>query len=99
MPSSNQPSPGPFIVILVVFFFIWYFLLIRPQRAQSKKRQEMLNALKRGDRVVTIGGIHATIADLKDDMLVLDLAPNVRVRADRGSVSYVRSKAEARVDE
>ena len=54
----------------------------------------MLEVLKRGDRVVTVGGIHATIADIKDDVLSLYLAPNLRVKADRSAVSYVRSKGE-----
>lgn len=97
MPS--QQTPVPFILTLVVFFFVWYFLLIRPQRSTAKKRQEMLSTLKRGDRVVTMGGIHATVADLKEDVLVLDLAPNIRVKADRGSISYVRAKGEGKAEE
>jgi preprotein translocase subunit YajC len=97
--QTGQQMPLPFILTLVVFFFVWYFLLIRPQRSQAKKRQEMLNTLKRGDRVVTMGGIHATVADLKEDVLVLDLAPNIRVKADRGSISYVRAKGEGKAEE
>jgi len=96
---TGQQTPVPFILTLVVFFFVWYFLLIRPQRSQAKKRQEMLGALKRGDRVVTVGGIHATVAEMKEDILVLDLAPNVRVKADRGSISYVRAKGEGKTEE
>jgi len=97
--QTGQQMPLPFILTLVVFFFVWYFLLIRPQRSQATKRQEMLNTLKRGDRVVTMGGIHATVADLKEDVLVLDLAPNIRVKADRGSISYVRAKGEGKAEE
>lgn len=87
-------SPVPVIVLWVLIFAVFYFLMIRPQRLQARKRQQMLSALKRGDRVVTLGGLHATIAEIKDDVLNLDLAPNIRVKADRGSVSYVRSKGE-----
>jgi preprotein translocase subunit YajC len=82
------------ILFYVLIIAVFYFLMIRPQRVQQRKRREMLNGLKRGDRVVTIGGLHATISDIKDDILSLDLAPNVRVKADRGAVSYVRSKGE-----
>lgn len=96
---TGQQTPIPFVLTLVVFFFVWYFLLIRPQRAQARKRQDMLGGLKRGDRVVTVGGIHATVADLKEDVLTLDLAPNMRVKADRGSVSYVRAKSEGKTEE
>ncbi len=82
------------IVLWVLIFAVFYVLMIRPQRATARKRREMLDALKRGDRVVTVGGIHATIAEIKEDVLTLDLAPNTRVKADRAGVSYVRSKGE-----
>jgi len=90
---QQSPQIG-LIGIYVVFFAIIYLVFIRPQRTQQRQRREMLSTLRRGDRVVTVGGIHATIADLKDDMLTLDLAPNIRVKADRSAVSYVRAKSE-----
>ncbi len=90
---QQSPQIG-FIAIYVIFFAILYLLFIRPQRTTQRQRREMLKTLKRGDRVVTVGGIHATIADLKDDLLTLDLTPNVRVKADRSAVSYVRAKGE-----
>jgi preprotein translocase subunit YajC len=86
--AAQQGSQFTLIIFWVLIFAVFYFLMIRPQRQQQRKRREMLEALKRGDRVVTIGGIHATISDIKDDMLSL------RVKADRGAVSYVRSKGE-----
>jgi preprotein translocase subunit YajC len=92
-----MPSQQPQIAVIILWaliFVVFYMLMIRPQRAQARKRREMLDALKRGDRVVTVGGIHASIADIKDDVLSLDLAPNLRVKADRAAVSYVRSKGE-----
>jgi preprotein translocase subunit YajC len=89
---TGQPQQYMVLVFWVAIFAVFYFLMIRPQRVQQRKRREMLDALKPGDRVVTLGGIHATVADIKDDMLTLDLAPNVRVKADRGSVSYLRAK-------
>jgi len=87
------------VIVLWVLIVVFYLLMIRPQRAQARKRKEMLDGLRRGDRVVTIGGIHATIAEMKEDVLSLDLAPNIRVKADRGAVSYVRSKAEPKGEE
>ena len=89
-----QQSQITVVILWVAIFAVFYFLMIRPQRTQQRKRREMLNAIKRGDRVVTVGGIHATFAEIKEDLLTLDLAPNVRVKADRGAVSYVRSKGE-----
>ena len=59
------------IIMLVVMVAIFYFLLIRPQRKKDKKVKEMLAALKVGDRVTTIGGIHGTIMGIKDDTITL----------------------------
>ena len=59
------------IIMLVVMVAIFYFLLIRPQRKKDKKVKEMLNALKAGDRICTIGGIYGTIVSIKDDTVTL----------------------------
>jgi preprotein translocase subunit YajC len=87
------------IIMWALIIVVFYVLLLRPQRQQQRKRQQMLDALKRGDRVVLVDGIHATIAEIKEDVLTLDLAPNVRVKADRGAVSGVRARAEAKGEE
>jgi preprotein translocase subunit YajC len=55
---------------IIVMFVIFYFLLIRPQQIQKKKRREMLASLKKGDRVVSIGGIYGMIKEIKDDTVV-----------------------------
>ncbi|MEX0765673.1 MAG: preprotein translocase subunit YajC [bacterium] len=80
------------IVFYVALLVVFYFLMIRPQQTQRRRRSEMLGKLKKGDRIVTMGGLHATIHDLEDDTLTLELAPNFRVKADRSAISYVRSR-------
>ncbi|MEA4883471.1 MAG: preprotein translocase subunit YajC [Clostridia bacterium] len=60
----------PFAVLMVVF----YFMLIRPQQTQKKKRETMLSGLRKGNRVVTIGGIHGEIVEIKDDALIVNVA-------------------------
>ena len=87
--GSRFPSVIVFYVLLLVVF---YLLLIRPQQVQQRRRREMLGKLKKGDRVVTLGGLHATIHDVDSDTLTLELAPNLRVKADRSAVSYVRTR-------
>ena len=87
--GSRFPSVILFYVVLLAVF---YLLLIRPQQTQQRRRREMLSKLKKGDRVVTAGGLHATIHDLEDDTMTLELAPNLRVKADRSGVSYVRAR-------
>ncbi len=72
------------LAILVVAF---YFLLIRPQRTRSKKAQELMSSLARGDEVVTAGGFHGRIKDIRDDFLVITIASGVDVKVTKSSVS------------
>ena len=89
--ATGTRFPGV-IVFYVILLVVFYMLMIRPQQTQQRKRREMLGKLKKGDRVVTVGGLHATVHDLENDTLTLELAPNLRVKADRGGISYVRSR-------
>lgn len=75
---------GPFVLMFVVF----YFLLIRPQQKKTKARNGMLKALKKGDKVVTIGGLHGTIMEISDDIVVLRVNDVTRLTFDRGSISH-----------
>jgi preprotein translocase subunit YajC len=79
----------PFILIFVVM----YFLLIRPQQKKAQELKKMLGALRRGDRVVTGGGIIGTIAKVEnDDEVLVDIAENTRVRVLRSTVTAVLAK-------
>ena len=95
--GAGAPTGGgfemflPFILIIVIF----YFLLWRPQQKKMKMHRNMLGDLKRGDRVLTGGGIYGRIARLEgDDELIVEIAPEVRVRVARGTVSEVIVKGE-----
>ncbi|WP_232695563.1 preprotein translocase subunit YajC [Brevibacillus daliensis] len=74
---------------IIIMFVIFYFLLIRPQQKRNKQRNAMLGALKKGDRVVTIGGMHGTVQDLTDDTMILKVAHNAHITFDRGSVNSI----------
>jgi len=74
---------------IIIMFAIFYFLLIRPQQKRTKQRNAMLAALKKGDKVITIGGVHGTINDLTDDTVTLRIAHNVHVTFDRAAVNSV----------
>ncbi|NLN19905.1 MAG: preprotein translocase subunit YajC [Firmicutes bacterium] len=75
----------PLFMVLVAF----YFFLVRPQQQQQKQREKMLSALKRGDKILTIGGLHGEIVSMRDDVLTVRLAENVEVRMSRSGVSRV----------
>jgi preprotein translocase subunit YajC len=78
---------------LVLIFVVFYFFLIRPQQQKAKEHKTMLGALRRGDRVVTGGGIVGTIAKVIDDESVMvEIADNLRVRVIRSSITTVLSK-------
>ena len=80
---------------LVLIFVVFYFLLIRPQQKKQKEHRAMLEAVRRGDRVVTGGGILATVSKVvSPDEVEVDLAPNVRVRVLRSTISSVLSKPD-----
>ena len=75
---------------IVLIFVILYLLIIYPQQRKQKKHQEMLGKLKKGDRVVTSGGIHGTVVGVKDGVVVLKIADNVKVEVEKGMISVVK---------
>jgi preprotein translocase subunit YajC len=98
-PAYAQAAGGGFgglesLLPLVLIFVVFYFLLIRPQQKKQKQHREMLAALRRGDRVVTAGGIIGQITRVSDSELTLEIAQDVRVRVVRGMVSDVLAKTE-----
>jgi preprotein translocase subunit YajC len=80
---------------LALIFVVFYFFLIRPQQQKAKQQRGMLDAIRRGDRVVTAGGMIGTIAKVvSNEEVLVDLADNVRVRVVRSTISQVLAKTE-----
>jgi preprotein translocase subunit YajC len=79
-------------VPLILMFAIFYFLLIRPQQKKAKEHRSMVSSLKKGDRVVSSGGLHGVVTGLTDDVVTVEIAPKVRVKVSRGSIAGVGSK-------
>ncbi|HTX71152.1 MAG TPA: preprotein translocase subunit YajC [Thermoleophilia bacterium] len=79
------------IVWILVFFGIFYFLAIRPQRRQRQQHAEMVGMLKKGDEVVTIGGMFGTITAIGDDWVELEVAKRTRVRYLKRAISSITS--------
>ena len=80
---------------LIIIFAIFYFLLIRPQQKKSKQHKQLLADLKKGDKVVSSGGLHGIITDLSDDVVTVEISPKVRVKITRGSIAGVIRKSES----
>lgn len=78
-------SVVPFILIIAIF----YFFIIRPQNKKQKETEKMINALKKGDKVVTIGGIHGTVSSTKEKSVVVKVDSNTQIEFSRSAISAV----------
>ena len=91
--SSSSSLIIQFAPILLIFV-IMYFLILRPQRTKAKQHQEMVANVRRGDTVVTSGGLIGKVAKVDDSEIQVELAEGVRVRVVRGTIAEVRAKGE-----
>lgn len=80
------------LIPLVFMFAIFYFLLIRPQQKKAKEHRALLDALKKGDQVVTAGGMHGKVSSLDDQVVTLEIAPGVNVKINKGFISTIIKK-------
>ena len=86
--ASGQGASGfSAFIPLILTFVIFYFLLIRPQQKKTKQHREMISNLKKGDRIVTGGGIHGRITGVSDATLTVEIADKVRVKVARGNIA------------
>ena len=79
---------GALIVIVVLFAAFW-LLLVRPQRSQARRQQELIRSLEVGDEIVSAGGLYGTIKRIEGDDLVVEIAPEIEVRMARGAVAGI----------
>lgn len=75
---------------IILIFVIFYFMLIRPQQKKQKDFEKMLSELKKNDEVVTNGGIHGTILNVKDTTLTLKIDDNVKIEINKSAIGYVK---------
>lgn len=76
---------------LILIFAVFYFLLIRPQQKKAKEHKQMLDNLKKGDRVITQGGIYGKVSQIEDQVITLEIADKVKVKVARGYVAGLSS--------
>jgi preprotein translocase subunit YajC len=82
---------------IIILFAIFYFLLIRPQQKKAKEHREMISNLKKGNRIVTSGGIYGTIIAIDDTTIGLEIAEKVKIKLSRGNVAGLISDSETAV--
>jgi preprotein translocase subunit YajC len=83
-----------FLIVIVVLFLLMWLLLVRPQRKRSQQQMVMQDALRKGDEIITAGGLHGTVISIEDDVLEIEIAKNTIVRLDRRAVAAVVTPEE-----
>ena len=91
-----QPAEGgnPLISFLplIVIIAIFYFLIIRPQKKRESERKEMIAAVKKNDKIVTVGGVHGTVTQVDDASVLVQVDSNVKLRVDKNAIANVANK-------
>ena len=98
--STAAGGMGSTVIMMVLMIAIFYFLLIRPENKRKKEAEEMRSSVKKGDKIVTIGGIVGTVVDVKENKIVLETgADQVRIEFEKWAISTNETAAEAKKTE
>jgi preprotein translocase subunit YajC len=95
-PQGGSPE-GSLVSTLIMFALIigiFYFMILRPQQKRAKERQKMLEAVKKGDKVITASGVHGTVAGLDEKTLLLQVAENVKIKYERSAIGSIVREGE-----
>lgn len=84
-PAAKGSSWSMWVMLILIFVVMWFFM-IRPQRKQQKELQAFRDGLKKGDKVMTIGGIYGKVVEIKDNSLLIEIDSNVKIRVAKSSV-------------
>ncbi len=93
MNGAPQGSPMVHFIPIILIFGIFYFLLIRPQKQKQDEHKTMVSGLKKNDEVITAGGIHGTVVNVKDRSVIVRVDDNVKIEIERDFVSTIVKKA------
>lgn len=91
-PQGGEGGGGSLVSTLIMFgaiFAIFYFMIIRPQQKRAKEREKLLSNIEKGDKIITSGGVHATIVGIEEKTVLIEIAPNVKVKIERSAIGSV----------
>lgn len=91
-PGRTGFSAGSFIPMMLVMFAVIYFFMIRPEHKKQKNKRDMMSKLKKGDKVLTVGGIFGTVGNVKDDSVMLKIGENTTVKVSKSAISNLVNK-------
>ena len=96
--QAAQPSPLMSFVPMALILIVFYFLLIAPMRKRQKELQSQVDAMEKGDSVVTSGGLHGRVAGMDGATIILEIADKVKVRVSKSAINSVESKSDGKGD-
>jgi preprotein translocase subunit YajC len=85
------------VIMFALIIAIFYFMILRPQQKRQKERDQLLNNLKKGDKVITTGGVHGTIVGMEDKTILVQVADNVKIKYEKSSIATVTRSGETEV--
>ena len=91
---GGESGGSTVIIFWIAILAVFYFFMIRPQQQKQKKAKNFRNELKKGQNIVTIGGIHARIADVQENFIILDLEKGAKIKVDKSAISYESAASE-----
>lgn len=97
MAPAGQEGGSGLVANIVLFgsiILIFYFMIIRPQQKRAKERQQMVESMKKGDKIITAGGIHGTIVGVEDKIVLVQIADNVKIKVERSTIGNILKEGE-----
>ena len=92
MPQAAETNPLTMFIPLVLIFVVFYFFIIRPQKKKEDDRKKMVEAVRKGDKVVTIGGIHGSVTQVDETTVLIQADTNTKLRVEKSALSHVSGK-------
>lgn len=96
--AGNSPSLLVSMAPIAIIFLIFYFLMIRPQNKKQKETEKMIAALKKGDKIVTIGGIHGVVSSTKEQTVIVKVDDNAKMEFSRSAIAQVITDAKDKTE-
>ncbi len=93
-PGAEQSNPLTMFLPLILIFIVFYFFIIRPQKKKEDTRKKMIEAVKKGDKIITIGGVHGTVTQVDETSVLAQVDSNTKLRIEKNALASVTPKGE-----
>jgi preprotein translocase subunit YajC len=94
---GGESGGSTVIIFWIAILAVFYFFMIRPQQQKQKKAKNFRSELKKGQQVVTIGGVHGRIADVQENVVILDIEKGAKIKVDKSAISYESAASEQEI--